>query len=211
MRSAGAGGGRHEQGRIHHPSLPLSPASFAALLILYASELARVRVNVWLCALRRKGCRRDCITAVAGAEGCYVRRLSGPAAVAVLSRWRLSVTICARMFYDTFVFNFGFYPLWWCIYYHWCLYFYQKDFTVMYSCIFTYECVFYYVPGQRWPNKQVKSINLKVNTLRPTQNGRHFPDDSFKCIFLNKNVLIFIKISLKFIPKGSINNIPVLV
>ena len=44
------------------------------------------------------------------------------AAVAVLSRWWLSITICARMFYDTFVFNFGFYCLWWCIYYHWCLY-----------------------------------------------------------------------------------------
>ena len=29
---------------------------------------------------------------------------------------------------------------------------------VMYSCIFTYECVFYYVLGQRWPNKQVKSF-----------------------------------------------------
>ena len=27
-----------------------------------------------------------------------------------------------------------------------------------------------------------------VNTLRPRQNGRHFPDDIFKCIFLNENV-----------------------
>ena len=24
-------------------------------------------------------------------------------------------------------------------------------------------------------------------TLRPRQNGRHFPDDIFKCIFLNEN------------------------
>ena len=62
------------------------------------------------------------------------------------------------MSYDTFVFNFGFYLLWRCIYYQWCLYFYQKDFMVMYNCIFTYECVFYYVLGQRWPNKQVKSV-----------------------------------------------------
>ena len=45
--------------------------------------------------------------------------------------------------------------LWWYIYYQWCLYFYQKDFMV--SCIFTDECVFYYVLGQRWHNKQVKS------------------------------------------------------
>ena len=40
------------------------------------------------------------------------------------------------------------------------IFFYQKDFMVMYSCIFTYECVFYYVLGQRWPNKQVKSMYL---------------------------------------------------
>ena len=42
-------------------------------------------------------------------------------------------------------------------------------------------------------------------------NGRHFPDDIFKCIFLNENVLISIKISLKFVPQGQINNIPPLV
>ena len=30
-----------------------------------------------------------------------------------------------------------------------------------------------------------------VNTLRPRQNGRHFADDIFKCIFLNENVWIF--------------------
>ena len=44
-----------------------------------------------------------------------------------------------------------------------------------------------------------------VNTLRPRQNGRHFPDDISKCIFLNENVWISIKISLKFVPKGPIN------
>ena len=27
-----------------------------------------------------------------------------------------------------------------------------------------------------------------LNTLRPRQNGRHFPDDIFKWIFLNENV-----------------------
>ena len=50
-----------------------------------------------------------------------------------------------------------------------------------------------------------------VNTWRPIQNGRHFPDDIFKCIFLNENVSISITISLKFVPKDSINNIPTLV
>ena len=50
-----------------------------------------------------------------------------------------------------------------------------------------------------------------VNTLRPRQNGRYFPDDTFKRIFLNENVRISIKISLKFVPKGPINKIPALV
>ena len=51
----------------------------------------------------------------------------------------------------------------------------------------------------------------QINTLRPRQNGRRFADDTFKCIFLNENVRIFIEISLKFVPKGPINNIPALV
>ena len=50
-----------------------------------------------------------------------------------------------------------------------------------------------------------------INTLRPKQNGRHFPDDIFKWIFLNENVWISINISLKFVPRGPINNIPTLV
>ena len=52
---------------------------------------------------------------------------------------------------------------------------------------------------------------LIVNTLRLRQNGRHFADAIFKCIFLNENVWIPIKISLKFVSKGPINNIPALV
>ena len=36
-------------------------------------------------------------------------------------------------------------------------------------------------------------------------------DNIFKCIFLNENERIPIKISLKFVPKGPINNNPALV
>ena len=43
------------------------------------------------------------------------------------------------------------------------------------------------------------------------KNGYHFADDISKCIFLNENVWFPIKISLKFVPKGLINNIPALV
>ena len=55
------------------------------------------------------------------------------------------------------------------------------------------------------------SPQYDINTLRPRQNGRRFADDAFICIFLNENVRISIKISLKFVPKGPINNIPALV
>ena len=50
-----------------------------------------------------------------------------------------------------------------------------------------------------------------VNSLRRRQNGRYFPDEIFTCIFLKENVSISIKISLKFVSKCSINNIPALV
>ena len=50
-----------------------------------------------------------------------------------------------------------------------------------------------------------------LNTLRPRQNGRRDADDVFKCIFLNENIWIFLKISLKFVPKVPIYNIPALV
>ena len=38
-----------------------------------------------------------------------------------------------------------------------------------------------------------------------------FADNIFKWIFLNENVSILNNISLKFVPKGPINNIPALV
>ena len=47
--------------------------------------------------------------------------------------------------------------------------------------------------------------------MSPRQNGQHFPHDIFKCIFVNENAKISIKISLKFIPKCPINYIPALV
>ena len=35
---------------------------------------------------------------------------------------------------------------------------------------------------------------IVINTLRPRQNGRHFPDDIFKWILLNENVWISIRL-----------------
>ena len=53
-------------------------------------------------------------------------------------------------------------------------------------------------------------VKYVFNSLRQRQNRRHFAD-VFKCNFLNENVWIPIRISLKFVPKGPINNIPALV
>ena len=50
-----------------------------------------------------------------------------------------------------------------------------------------------------------------VITWRLRQSGCHFPVDIFKWIFLNEIVWIMNKISLNFVPRGLLNNIPALV
>ena len=55
------------------------------------------------------------------------------------------------------------------------------------------------------------SLVQMLSTLKPRRNGQHFAGDTFKRIFFNENVWISIKISLTFVPKGPIHNIPALV
>ena len=62
-----------------------------------------------------------------------------------------------------------------------------------------------------WKMTAILSWPYCVNTLRPRQNGRRFPDNIFKCISLDENVWISLQMSLKFVPKVRINNIPALV
>ena len=50
-----------------------------------------------------------------------------------------------------------------------------------------------------------------LNSSPPGQNDRHLSDDIFKCIFMNKKFCSLILISLKFVPKHPIDNIPALV
>ena len=47
---------------------------------------------------------------------------------------------------------------------------------------------------------------MLLNSFPPGQNGRHFADDISKCIFMNEKFCILIQISLKFVPKGPIDN-----
>ena len=59
--------------------------------------------------------------------------------------------------------------------------------------------------------KLILLTTKNINTLGPRQNVRRFADDTLKRIFLNENVWMSIKMSLKFVPKVPINNIPALV
>ena len=53
-------------------------------------------------------------------------------------------------------------------------------------------------------------VLFMFNILRQRQNRSQFSDDNFKCIFLNENISISIKISLMFVPRGPVDNIPAL-
>ena len=94
---------------------------------------------------------------------------------------------------------------------------YKNESTLITFLYFTYvhkSCIKLYnacCSQEIIPQNKNKNMDGRSNTLRPRQNGRHFPDHIFKWIFLNENVWISIKISLKFVPKGPINNILALV
>ena len=66
-------------------------------------------------------------------------------------------------------------------------------------------------PGHCYHFPQIRHHSKLFNTLRPRQNEQHFADDILKRIFFNENVWISIKVSLIFVPKGLVNNIPALV
>ena len=55
-----------------------------------------------------------------------------------------------------------------------------------------------------------RSLNI-WNIYKLRQKGPHFPDDIFKCMFLNESVWILIKISLNLIPRGPVSDIPALI
>ena len=70
--------------------------------------------------------------------------------------------------------------------------------------------------GNAFENSTCKMMSIlsqpqQVNTLRPRQNGCHFPDEILKWIFLNENIWILMKISLNFVFRVPINNMPTLV
>ena len=65
----------------------------------------------------------------------------------------------------------------------------------------------------KWPTFHVLCFSPNMHTIylippthTPGKNGCHFPDDIFRCILLNEKFCILVKISLKFVPKGPIDN-----
>ena len=64
-----------------------------------------------------------------------------------------------------------------------------------------------------WPRSLKNNciIKVPVNSSTPGQNGCHFSDNHFRCVFMNDLFSILIKIPLKFVPKGPIDNNPALV
>ena len=86
----------------------------------------------------------------------------------------------------------------------------RKGLTLLYQATTSATVDLLYIWSQRM--QPIVNGNAFVpNTLTPRQNGCHFPDDIFKGIFLNGKVWVLIQISLKFVSRGPINNIPTLV
>ena len=76
--------------------------------------------------------------------------------------------------------------------------------------LFIYICIYTYIYIYIYREREMLGNSNCINTLRPRQNGHHFPDNIFKCTFLKENVWISIKIPLRLVPKGPINNIQIM-
>ena len=76
--------------------------------------------------------------------------------------------------------------------------------TVWYKCIFVIPCVYVL-------SSFTLTILCTINSLRPRQNGCHFPDNIFKYISFNENIWLSDDISLKWVPQGLIDNLSLLV
>ena len=67
-------------------------------------------------------------------------------------------------------------------------------------------------PPVQWSSKSITDGHVFIQTLfqisssPPGQNGRHFAVHISRCILVNEKFCILIKISLKFVRKGPIDN-----
>ena len=91
------------------------------------------------------------------------------------------------------------------IFWPWCHFFFTENDLTDIVALFSRSMMV------KWQEPKLANDRKLILTLRPRRNGQHIADDIFKRIFINENVWILFKISLKFVPKGPINNIPALV
>ena len=87
----------------------------------------------------------------------------------------------------------------------------KVTYKTAFQCIFKHFYAYVSIRAGLCNDIVLETRKHTINTLRLRQNGCRFPDDIFKWIFFNEIILISIKISLKFVPRGRINNIPALV
>ena len=80
--------------------------------------------------------------------------------------------------------------------------------TGVYICLGVSNCIYcvFVIPKEKY-----SFFVTPINTLKPSQNGCHFAGYNSKCIFLNENLRISKKISLKCVPYGLIGNMAALV
>ena len=69
-------------------------------------------------------------------------------------------------------------------------------------------CKQYWSLARNW---FLNSQLVDINSSTPGQNGCHFADEGFKCIFVNEKFCTSVQNSLKFVPKGPVDNNPALV
>ena len=62
------------------------------------------------------------------------------------------------------------------------------------------------IPGHRDNNDNITCWVMSWAHLPLDKNGHHFASDIFRCIFVNEKFCILTQISLKFVPKGPIDN-----
>ena len=60
-------------------------------------------------------------------------------------------------------------------------------------------------------NIRSPALSRTLTQLPPGQNGHIFADDILRCFFVNKKFCISVKISLNFVPRGSIDSDPAMV
>ena len=60
-------------------------------------------------------------------------------------------------------------------------------------------------------NRSGTPFTSVVELISPVENGRHFVNDTLKCIFVNEKFCMWIKLSLNIVPKDQVGNNPALV